>query len=195
MIIANKTALVKRITYSTNSGEDCARIHVIIDGEENYFDMPRDDFDTMKDSNGDGEGDTCVVPGDVILCLTDANRLVTEWDILFDSVGEKDKIFSEWYVSTAGMTEDYTGNGLLYTVHGHVGTLKGDILLADVRVKVNGAYQDTVRPYSMRGVRVYVCEEGTRDKVRVGYLGELSEGDRIFMRGTREILREIIIYK
>ena len=192
---STSTALVKRITYSVNSGEDCARIHVIIDGEENYFDMPRDEFNKMKDSNGDGEGDTGVVAGDVILCRTDANRLVTEWDILFDSVGEKDRIFSEWYVSTAGMTEDYTGNGLLYTVHGHVGTLKGNILLADVRVKVNGAYQDTVRPYSIRGVRVYVYEEDTHDKVRVGYLGELSKGDRIFMRGTREILREIIIYK
>ena len=68
-------------------------------------------------------------------------------------------------------------------------------LTANVRCLVNGAYTDTVRPYKLEGVRVYVYDETTREKVRTGYLGELREGDRIFMRGTRTILREIIIYK
>lgn len=189
------TALVKRLTYSTNGDEDCVRVHVIIDGVENYADFPLHVFEKMKDTNGDGVGDKGVVPGDVILYLTDANRLVTQSDVLFDSENERDKVFTQWYVSTGGMTDDYVGNALLYTVNGTINTLKDNILLADVRCKVNNAYIDTVRPYKLEGVRVYVYDASTREKVRTGYLGELREGDKVFMRGTRTILREIIVYK
>lgn len=189
------TALVKRLTYATNGAEDCVRVHVIIDGVENYADFPLHIYEKMKDTNGDGVGDKGVVPGDVILYLTDANRLVTECDVLFDVENQRDEIFTEWYVSTGGMTPEYVGNALLYTVNGTINTLKDNILLADVRCLVNGAYTDTVRPYKLEGVRVYVYDETTREKVRTGYLGELREGDKVFMRGTRTILREIIIYK
>ena len=189
------TALVKRLTYTTNNAEDCVRVHVIIDGVENYADFPLHIYEKMKDTNGDGVGDKGVVPGDVILYLTDANRLVTESDVLFDVENERDTNFAEWYVSTGGMTPEYVGNALLYTVNGTINTLKDNILLADVHCYVGGSYIDTIRPYKIEGVRVYVYDASTREKVRVGYLGELREGDRIFMRGTRTILREIIIYK
>ncbi|MGN1059803.1 MAG: hypothetical protein ACI4QW_05160, partial [Clostridia bacterium] len=189
-------ALVEKVGDSVNGEELCKRVHVLIDGVFSYVDIPQDKYQTMKDTDNDGVGDKGVVPGDVFVFLSDANNLALELDVLFDSETDENRMFSEWYVSTGGMVEEVTGNALLYTAHGTVNTVDKNVMLVNQRCFVsNGVYEDTVRPYRLEGVRVYIYEDGATKPVTKGYLGDVTPGARIFLRGARTILREIIIYK
>lgn len=192
---SRSAALVEKVSDSLVDGEGCKRAYVLIDGVFTYVDIPKEMYQTMKDTNGDGKGDKGVVAGDVFLFSADANRVALSVEVLFDSVKDQDRMFSEWYVSTGGMTEAYTNNALLYTAHAIVDTVDGNILLLRQNCLVNGAYADVIRPYRMEGVRVYIYDKNAKKTVRNGYLGDVKPGQRVFIRGARTILREIIIYE
>ncbi len=192
---SRSAALVEKVTDSIVDDEMCKRVHVLIDGVSSYVDIPVDTYDTMKDSDSNGVGDKGVVAGDVFLYSTDANRVARVVNLLFDSEKDEDRMYSEWYASSLGMNEQFTNNSLLYTAHATVESIDGNIMLLNQNCLVDGVNVNIIRPHRIDGVNVYICDKDSREKVAVGYLGDLQPGQRVFIHGARTILREIIIYK